>query len=56
MSVFDELHSQGQTIILVTHEDSVAAHTQRVITLRDGLVESDELAARGPQLVEVAGR
>ena len=56
MAIFDELHAQGQTIILVTHEDSIAAHTQRVISLRDGLIESDEYTARRPQLVEVAGR
>ncbi len=41
MGMFDELHEAGQTIILVTHEDNIAAHADRVITLRDGLVESD---------------
>ncbi len=43
MNVVDELHAQGQTIILVTHEDHIAAHARRVIRLRDGLIESDEL-------------
>jgi putative ABC transport system ATP-binding protein len=43
MNVVDELHAHGQTIILVTHEDHIAAHARRVIRLRDGLIESDEL-------------
>jgi putative ABC transport system ATP-binding protein len=41
MAMFDELHSAGQTIILVTHEDYIAAHASRVVRLKDGLIESD---------------
>jgi len=41
MALFDELHRQGQTIVLVTHEYDIAAHAHRIITLRDGLIESD---------------
>jgi putative ABC transport system ATP-binding protein len=41
MALFDELHRNGQTIILVTHEDDVAAHSQRQIHLLDGGIESD---------------
>ena len=41
MAVLDELHASGQTIILVTHEDDIAAHAHRVVRLRDGLIESD---------------
>ncbi len=41
MTVFEELHAQGQTIIMVTHEADIAAHAHRVITLRDGRVHSD---------------
>jgi putative ABC transport system ATP-binding protein len=41
MRVFDRLHSQGQTIIVVTHEADIAAHAERVVTLRDGRVASD---------------
>ena len=42
MSVIDELHARGQTVIVVTHEDHVAAHARRVIRLRDGMIEQDE--------------
>jgi putative ABC transport system ATP-binding protein len=41
MVLFDRLHRQGRTIILVTHEADIAAHAHRVIRVRDGLVESD---------------
>ncbi len=41
MQVFDTLHGEGNTIILVTHEDEIARHAHRVIRLRDGLIESD---------------
>ena len=42
LALFDRLHDSGRTIIMVTHEDEVAAHTERVIWLRDGQVISDE--------------
>jgi putative ABC transport system ATP-binding protein len=41
MELFAELHKQGNTVILVTHEPDIAEHAHRVIRLRDGLVESD---------------
>jgi putative ABC transport system ATP-binding protein len=41
MEVFGELHAQGQTIVMVTHEHDIAAHARRVVTLRDGRVHSD---------------
>jgi len=44
MRLFDELHAQGNTVILVTHEPEIAAHAERRITLRDGKVISDERA------------
>ncbi len=43
MQIFDEIHQQGNTIILVTHEEEIAEYAHRVIRLRDGLVETDEL-------------
>ncbi len=42
MALFETLHAQGQTIILVTHEPDIAAHAHRQIVLRDGLVASDD--------------
>ena len=41
MALFDELHAEGQTIILVTHEPEIAEHCQRVVRLADGKVVSD---------------
>jgi putative ABC transport system ATP-binding protein len=41
MNLFDEIHSRGNTIILVTHEEDIANHAHRIIKLRDGKVESD---------------
>ena len=42
MDIFDSLHADGQTIIVVTHEPHIADHCQRIIKLCDGLVELDE--------------
>ena len=41
MALFSEIHRNGNTVILVTHEEDIAAHARRVIRLRDGEVESD---------------
>ena len=46
MTLLDELHAAGQTIILVTHEDYIAEHAHRVIRLRDGVIESDQPLSR----------
>lgn len=43
MALFNEIHAQGNTVILVTHEEDIAEHARRVIRLRDGLVESQGL-------------
>jgi putative ABC transport system ATP-binding protein len=45
MQVFQDLHRQGQTIVMVTHEHDIAAHAARVVTLRDGVVATDHLRA-----------
>lgn len=41
MQLFEEIHAMGNTLIVVTHEEEVAAHSHRILRLRDGLVESD---------------
>ncbi len=41
MALFDKIHADGNTVILVTHEEDIAEHAHRVIRLRDGIVESD---------------
>lgn len=43
MTIFEEIHKKGNTVILVTHEPDIADHAHRVIRLRDGLVESDQI-------------
>ncbi|MFQ6113880.1 MAG: ABC transporter ATP-binding protein [bacterium] len=43
MEVFEFIHKQGNTIILVTHEEYIAEHANRVVRLRDGMVEKDEV-------------
>jgi len=47
MDLFEALHSKGNTIIMVTHEEDIARYAHRIVRLRDGLVESDE---RNPQV------
>ncbi len=42
MDLFEQLYEQGNTLIVVTHEEEVARHARRIVRLRDGLIESDE--------------
>jgi putative ABC transport system ATP-binding protein len=61
MSVFDSLHAQGRTVVLITHEEDIAAYTERVVKLRDGLIvddyEQDPATARGLHVAHAqAGR
>jgi putative ABC transport system ATP-binding protein len=46
MALFDELHSRGNTIILVTHEPDIAEYAHRVVTIRDGVIASDHQSSR----------
>jgi putative ABC transport system ATP-binding protein len=46
MALFQRLHAEGQTIIMVTHEPDIAAHADRVVMLKDGVIASDRLQAR----------
>lgn len=45
MALIDEIHQNGNTIVLVTHEEDIAQHAKRIVRLRDGVVESDEMAS-----------
>jgi putative ABC transport system ATP-binding protein len=59
MSVFDELHSQGRTVVLITHEEDIAGYTERVVKLRDGLIvddyRQDPATARGTHEAHAQG-
>ncbi len=46
MALFDELHARGNTIVLVTHEPDIAEYAHRVVTIRDGVIASDQPSAR----------
>jgi putative ABC transport system ATP-binding protein len=41
MALFEQLYAQGNTLIVVTHEEDIARHARRIVRLRDGLIESD---------------
>ena len=42
MNLFKDLNNQGQTIILITHEEDIAKQSKRIINIKDGLIESDK--------------
>jgi putative ABC transport system ATP-binding protein len=42
MTLFEEIHKNGNTIIIVTHEEDIALHTNRIVRMRDGKIERDE--------------
>lgn len=49
MNLFDEIHANGNTVILVTHEEDIAEHAHRIIRLRDGIIESDNVNTKPVQ-------
>lgn len=53
MGLFEEIHKKGNTIILVTHEEDIARHAHRIVRLKDGLVETDEI---NTDIITVAAR
>lgn len=48
MQIFGKLHSEGHTIIVITHEKDIAAHCRRIIYLKDGIIHSDTLIKSNP--------
>lgn len=42
MRLFEEIHANGNTLVVVTHEEDIASYTHRIVRLRDGLIESDQ--------------
>lgn len=51
MQLFDELHREGHTLIVVTHEDEIAEHCHRVIEMKDGVIDKDNLSVRAKEHV-----
>jgi len=43
MSIFNDIHSKGNTIVIVTHEEDIANYSKRIVRLRDGVIESDKI-------------
>ena len=48
LELFQRLHADGQTILMVTHNDEVAAAADRIVHMRDGRVETDDRIASAP--------
>lgn len=51
MEIFERIHENGNTIIVVTHEPDIADHCHRIVKLRDGLIETDE---RNPNIIKAS--
>ncbi|MDD9890620.1 MAG: ABC transporter ATP-binding protein [Gammaproteobacteria bacterium] len=47
MQLFDELHAEGHTLIVVTHEDEIAQHCQRIVEMKDGKIFNDQAVEKG---------
>jgi len=47
MEIFGKIHDEGNTVILVTHEEDIAHFAHRIVRLRDGIIESDTPTPKG---------
>ena len=54
IGLFEEIHSRGNTIVLVTHEPDIAEFAHRIVKLKDGLIESDEINPNIVRILETA--
>ncbi len=55
LALLGELHHQGRTIVMVTHDDEIAAYAQRVVRFRDGHIESDQLNGHAQRFTTLEG-
>jgi len=55
LALFDELHAQGLTIVMVTHDPSMADRSERVVRLKDGLIDVDEAGGKAPLHAQSSG-
>jgi len=53
MHLFEALHNSGNTILLVTHEEEIAQHARRIVRLRDGVIETDDIV-ENPTLAKIS--
>jgi putative ABC transport system ATP-binding protein len=53
MSLFDVIHKQGNTIIVVTHEEDIAQHAKRIVRIKDGAIESDKVNTGRVNLLKI---
>lgn len=54
MDILTKIHNDGNTIVLVTHEEDISQYSHRVVRLRDGIIESDNLTQKGKAVLEPA--
>jgi putative ABC transport system ATP-binding protein len=56
MRLLGDLHRKGNTIVLVTHEEDIALNAKRIVRLRDGIIEKDEVVNRSKQVKDLASK
>jgi putative ABC transport system ATP-binding protein len=56
LALFEELHAAGQTVVVITHDEEVATHCERVVRLRDGLIDRDEAGGKAARSLTASAR